>query len=346
MPDAGRRQAPVPGASPGGPAQPAGRTGGTLTPEQFAEHFESSARVLWTLAAGVLGDRSQVEDVLQDAAVIGLQKLDQFREGTNFVAWMGRMVRFVALNRMRFERRRQKSVEPGHPIDDEMAPKPTARAWEDPVQLGEAFDDELAAALRGLKPMARACLLLKTVLDLGYGGDRGHPRHPGRNGHEPRTPGRGAPCAPSSARRNPLPPRRDDRERLHPRPVRRRPAAAGRAHGLRGAPRGRSGPGVGAGPAVRALLAPARGLRGARRRSDRAVGPRTRAVRPTGPGGARRLVDRRGVGRRGHAAGAARPVGGGRRRRASGFAARHRRGGGPGAGPSCSRRWRSSRTPP
>ena len=62
---------------------------------------------LWTLATAVLADRSQAEDVLQEACVIALQKLDQFQTETSFTAWMGRIVRFVALNHLRSRIRRR-----------------------------------------------------------------------------------------------------------------------------------------------------------------------------------------------------------------------------------------------
>lgn len=143
-----------------------------LTAEEFAARFEESARLLWTLAAGVLGDRSDVEDVLQEAALIGIQRLDRFEPGTSFGAWMGRIVRFVALNQVRLRRRRRtRPADPGS-LDLETARAPAAGTGVGPrgELLDDAghFDDDLTRALGEIRPIARACLLLKIVLDLEY----------------------------------------------------------------------------------------------------------------------------------------------------------------------------------
>jgi len=83
-----------------------------LTASDFAARFEASFRLLWTIASGITGDRSTAEDVVQDAAVIALGKLSEFDPGTSFNAWMGQIVRFVALNHARkHQRRRTTSLE-------------------------------------------------------------------------------------------------------------------------------------------------------------------------------------------------------------------------------------------
>ena len=43
---------------------------------------------------------------MQEAALIGLEKLDAFQPGTNFTGWMVRIVRNVARNHARRETRR------------------------------------------------------------------------------------------------------------------------------------------------------------------------------------------------------------------------------------------------
>jgi RNA polymerase sigma-70 factor (ECF subfamily) len=61
---------------------------------------------------GVLGDRHLAEDAVQEAAVIGLRKIKSFEPGTNFSAWMGQIVRHVALNhRRKYNRRRALSLD-------------------------------------------------------------------------------------------------------------------------------------------------------------------------------------------------------------------------------------------
>ena len=78
-----------------------------LTAEEFSARFQSDARVLWTLAAGLLGDSTEAEDVCQEAFIAAYGKRDRFEPGTNFLAWMGRFVRNVATNELRKRARRQ-----------------------------------------------------------------------------------------------------------------------------------------------------------------------------------------------------------------------------------------------
>ncbi len=147
-----------------------------LDAEQFAVRLQASSRVLWAVAAGVLGNRSHAEDIVQEAALIGLQKLDRFRPDTNFTAWMARIVRFVALNQLRTQSRRrtfdsdpvQLDQEPGLARDVAAPARPAVDLRGELVPDDGAFDDELSGALAELTPMARSCLLLKTLLGLEY----------------------------------------------------------------------------------------------------------------------------------------------------------------------------------
>lgn len=143
-----------------------------LTPEAFARELETQRGVLLTLAAAILGRRGDAEDALQDACAVALSKLPAFEQGTNFAAWMGQIVRYVALNALR---RRAGRESLGIERTDELwyAP-PCAEEPADARLLGELsrdqehFDDDVVAALAELSPMARACLLLRAVQDLDY----------------------------------------------------------------------------------------------------------------------------------------------------------------------------------
>src|SRR4051812_47901351 len=111
--DSGRERS-APQARPGADAPVA--VGGATPPPagvDFAAEYQRAYRVLWVVAAGVMGRSAGAEDVVQEAAVLALGKLDQFQPGTHFAAWMAQMVRFVALNQIRKQAR-------GHaaPLDD------------------------------------------------------------------------------------------------------------------------------------------------------------------------------------------------------------------------------------
>jgi RNA polymerase sigma-70 factor, ECF subfamily len=179
--DHSRSETSMPGASQ--------RTGGEsagarrLAPEEFAARFQGASRVLWVIAAGVLGNPSEAEDILQEAAVMALGKLEQFDPDTHFTAWMGRFVRNVALNQARKTRRRATGTLDTGAIDElgdaaarrrgELLAGPGSERppIDDRGELVEGqgdFDDHLLAGLRELAPDQRATLLLRSVAGLSY----------------------------------------------------------------------------------------------------------------------------------------------------------------------------------
>jgi RNA polymerase sigma-70 factor (ECF subfamily) len=158
-------------AAPGGSVRARGRG---LAPEDFSARLSQSSRTLWLIAAGVLGDRADADDVLQDAAMIGLRKLEEFDPATSFAAWMGEIVRNVARNAARKRTRRQTS--PADPRTIDQSRRMAAAAAGTPgfdrrgrIEADQAvFDDRVLAALGTLEETARTCLLLRTLQDLPY----------------------------------------------------------------------------------------------------------------------------------------------------------------------------------
>lgn len=147
-----------------------------LTPAEFAARFENAWPTLWFIATAVLNDRSAADDVLQEAAMVALDKLSQFDSTTNFTAWMGRIVRFIALNHARRRVRNGGSGVDVQGLEVEVKRARPAQAsmllnghGELNAENGAAnFDDQLLAALNTLDDTARACLLLRTLMDMPY----------------------------------------------------------------------------------------------------------------------------------------------------------------------------------
>jgi len=133
---------------------------GPLTPAAFAARFRESSRVLWCVAAGIVGNRSQAEDILQEAAMRALTKLGTFDPESSFVAWMSQFVRYIALNDRRKHDRREQVLRQG------IAPQ-SERGTQAPLRL-DPFDAHVTRALQTLGETARTCLLLKTVLEMDY----------------------------------------------------------------------------------------------------------------------------------------------------------------------------------
>lgn len=150
--------------------------GQPISPDDFVARFENAYRLLWLIAAGLVGNRSLADDIVQEAAAIGFEKRADFTPGTHFNAWMGQIVRHVALNLNRKEnRRRTGALTPdlAGEITDHRGASPSQ--GESPVgKQGELikdqhhFDDRLVKALMHLDDVPRACLLLKTVEGLEY----------------------------------------------------------------------------------------------------------------------------------------------------------------------------------
>jgi len=108
------------------------------------------------------------EDVVQDAAVVAFRKRSQFQAGTSFQAWVGAIVRNVALNVKRSQKRRRGAV---NGLAGTLAPAAiTDLSTVEDAMLGkdQGIDARVLAALGEIGDIARACLLLRTVGDLQY----------------------------------------------------------------------------------------------------------------------------------------------------------------------------------
>lgn len=145
-----------------------------LTPGEFSARFAAASRTLWLIAAAVLGRRDGADDVVQESAVIGLQKVNEFLPQTNFAAWMGGIVRNVARNQARKSIRRQTGAADPATLDQSRQavaepPKPPAFDRDGRLSVDQkVFDDRLMAALNELEEVPRVCLLLRTLHDQPY----------------------------------------------------------------------------------------------------------------------------------------------------------------------------------
>lgn len=158
----------------GAEASGVGPSGGRLSREEFVRRFKDVSRALWCIAAARTGKRDGAEDIVQQAAVVALERLDEFDPGTSFLAWMSKIVRLTALNEVHKDARRRTA--PADPLAiDGSTLAPPADRHPLPISLDgalradqESFDDEVLAALRSLDVVARSCLLLRVCLNVPY----------------------------------------------------------------------------------------------------------------------------------------------------------------------------------
>jgi len=116
---------------------------------------------------------NDADDAVQNAASRAFQAFDRYREGTNFRAWMFKILtnEIFALNRKR-GRIARFEVE-AQPEATEAVAQPAAgrsdadlmASWE---VLADALDEDLVAALKELNEVERAVLLLRAIPDLRY----------------------------------------------------------------------------------------------------------------------------------------------------------------------------------
>lgn len=143
-----------------------------LDPPGFAERFRACYPSLRVVAAAQAG-RSEADDVVQQAAIVALERLDRFEAGTDFRAWMAAIVRGVARNHRRSKTRRDRKHRalsdrsPRVGAAEARAEEPVPRVLRDArgveVTFPEGFDAKLRNAVDALGPLQAACLLLKTV---------------------------------------------------------------------------------------------------------------------------------------------------------------------------------------
>ncbi|MFO0838620.1 MAG: RNA polymerase sigma factor [Phycisphaerae bacterium] len=147
---------------------------GSISQAEFGELFRKSHRTLWLIAVGVVHDRTLADDVLQEAALVALGKVREFQAGSNFTAWMASIVRFVALNKGRKERKRRSASldhaaeQPATSARDDLGPETARRARGELPPDQQMFDDGVMRALGEVGETARACLLLRTIDDMEY----------------------------------------------------------------------------------------------------------------------------------------------------------------------------------
>lgn len=134
--------------------------GNRLSREEFAELFRGSYRALWCIAAGVLMDRAQADDTVQEAAIVAMRRLEDFDPRTNFITWCGQIVRYVALNERRRRRRERSTRErAGQERRGAVGGSPGV-----PAEVRETVHE----CAKELDEVPRTCLLLRTVAGMTY----------------------------------------------------------------------------------------------------------------------------------------------------------------------------------
>ncbi len=135
-----------------------------------ANEFEQLAMPLfaslYNLAQWLTQDRSEAEDLVQETYTKALKGFDSFQPGTNFRAWMYRILRNTFLT-SRTGLKAARTV----PLDDEDDPQsvsPSTTETPESILLARADHDAIQAALQELPVAYREIILLCDVEEMSY----------------------------------------------------------------------------------------------------------------------------------------------------------------------------------
>jgi RNA polymerase sigma-70 factor (ECF subfamily) len=126
--------------------------------DAFEMIIHTQSRPLFAIAYGILQNREEAEDVVQDALVKAWKSRWRVRDPEKFPAWLGSIARHRAHDLLR----RRRSV----PLEEQLAEIPT-EAGEDPVSEA-ARHQQVQSAMATLPEMHRAALALRYLENMDY----------------------------------------------------------------------------------------------------------------------------------------------------------------------------------
>ena len=136
----------------------------------YAENCGSEHNRLKCIAAGILGNAADAEDIVQQAYTIAITKNQKFPSQDKFLGWLVGIIKFCALNhRKKNLRRKTSSTDPTMLktlVEDKI--ESNEASFQYGSNLEDSFDDDVLQALNALSEDSRICLLLKIVEKLSY----------------------------------------------------------------------------------------------------------------------------------------------------------------------------------
>jgi RNA polymerase sigma-70 factor (ECF subfamily) len=140
----------------------------TLTDHEFVALLEQHRDEFWRYVVRNVWHPDSAEDVMAGAVQAAYRQLDRFEKGTNFRAWMYRILTNKCFVANRETKRAGVDIETLDEslfaVDDEAQ----RRATTDPQLFLQQCGDELHSALRQLSTAERSCLLLLAVEHYSY----------------------------------------------------------------------------------------------------------------------------------------------------------------------------------
>ncbi|MCG8560827.1 MAG: sigma-70 family RNA polymerase sigma factor [Hyphomicrobiales bacterium] len=110
-------------------------------------------------------DRAAAEDIVQECCLRAYRAFADFQSGTNFKAWVFRILTNICIDRARQARLAQMV-----PVDSVVTTLPSDSVWDDPERQAQASDlrSDIQAALDRLPQELRMVVLLVLIEELSY----------------------------------------------------------------------------------------------------------------------------------------------------------------------------------
>lgn len=118
---------------------------------------------LYNFAHWLTGERSEAEDLVQETCVKALKGFDSFHQGTNFRAWLYRILRNTFLTSRSGLKASMTSLD-----DEEETWEPVASGTPESILLANAGQQAMQRALEGLPVQFREVVLLCDVEEMSY----------------------------------------------------------------------------------------------------------------------------------------------------------------------------------
>ena len=116
-------------------------------------------------------DREAAHDIVQEAVMIAWREFHRFERGTDFRAWVFRILvnSIYSFNKKTSRNRKHGSALPVDDLDGVMARESAwASVLEEPARIMESLDDRLMSAVRQLSVDEQQCLLLRLLEGFSY----------------------------------------------------------------------------------------------------------------------------------------------------------------------------------
>ncbi len=116
-------------------------------------------------------NREQGVDIVQEAVMTAWREFHRFEKGTDFRAWVFRILinTIYSFNKKTGRDRKHRAALPIESLDGVWERESAwASVLEDPARILESLDDRLAGAIGELRHEERQCLLLRLVEDFSY----------------------------------------------------------------------------------------------------------------------------------------------------------------------------------